>query len=162
MDHKDDGGYYATNGVSGDFDDDEFSDDSDDSLDLENEDITSGDNVSSTNQKVSDFIRGDDRMTDNIMSKFEYARVVGALAKMYDANFPLHLDVKAAAEDLEYYDPLDIAVLHLSMRDIPCPIDILRPMPSGKFEEWNPSEMVFPSEMYDHKFVGSINEEQEL
>lgn len=88
-----------------------------------------------------------DRTTDNIMSKFEYARLVSALATLYAAGLEVHPKVEVEARTRKLYDPLDLAEVHISFRDVPCPVNIERPMPDGTFEIWKREEMILPSEL---------------
>jgi len=87
------------------------------------------------------------RMTDRIMTKFEYARLVSALATLYSAGLEVHPKVEAVARSRGVYDLLDLAEIHISFKDVPCPVNIERPMPNGTFEVWRREEMILPSEL---------------
>lgn len=148
---EDDGDFYDHEGVYNDsiFDENEDSESEDESgSESEEMDV---ENVNLSNTASNIYIRGDSRKTDNIMTKFEYPRVVSTIAKLYAANFVLHPILEKEVKKRGLIDPLDVATLHVDMLDqIPCPIYIGRPMPDGTIEVWDPKEMILPKNLFNY------------
>ena len=127
---------------------DKDGDDSDD--DNEEEEL----NIKQTNTTTNETKNfGENRITNNIMTKFEYARLISGLSEMYAAGLPLHPILQKNKGDI--YDPLDLAQLHVDkfLRIIPCPINIERPIPDGSFDVWSPRDMILPSELVTYKLI---------
>jgi hypothetical protein len=90
------------------------------------------------------YITGANRRTDPIMTLKEYTRLISTLAMMYDRKLQVHPLV--AARQGQIFDSLDLATLHISMKEVPCPVVIERPVADG-VEVWKRDEMVLPSEL---------------
>ncbi|GIW70166.1 MAG: hypothetical protein KatS3mg101_0913 [Patescibacteria group bacterium] len=93
------------------------------------------------------------------MTKYEYARLLGTLAKLYEKDFPVHPKLMEEAKKRKIYDPLDLATLHLSMKELPCPILLVRRRPDGSVLKLSPREMILPDELTienDSLFNGGI------
>jgi len=102
-----------------------------------------------------------------IMYQYEYDRLIGSLATMINIpNFKVHPDVftLSAKQGLNLYKTLDIATFWLdNCKIIPFPIQINRRMPDGRFEDWNPMEMLLPHEVetclsFDHEIKSTYEE----
>ena len=116
----------------------------------EDEDDTSVPVERSVKRKTITILRGDERQTKNFMTKYEFTRIVGALANLYANNvIPVHQELAKKLGDK--YDPLDIAEVHVKETKLPIPIDIERPLPTGYVEIWDPREMVMPFQMLEWK-----------
>ena len=94
------------------------------------------------------------RKTDIIMTKYEYARVVASLAEMYAEGLSVHEDLKDKIKNI--IDPIDLAELHLKLH-IPCPIDIVRPFLNNTNEIFHPHEMILPDELIN---IGKVEDNQ--
>lgn len=100
-------------------------------------------------------VTGKDRRTPNIMTKFEYSRLVSGMATLYSNNFPVHPALMAVVKERNIIDPLDLAELHMEAdRDIPFPLDILRPY-QGVLEAWNARELFRPSDLSNPDLVAT-------
>lgn len=81
----------------------------------------------------SKFILGEDRLTGNVMTKYERVRILAERSKQ------LMLGAKPMLKDVNNIHPKDIARLELEMGVIPYKIH--RERPDGKIEEWKTSEL---------------------
>ena len=138
-DFEDDGEHFD----NGFFDDVE----TDHEISDEEEEIPSDDKHSS---KQTERISLGERKTDQIMTKYEYSRLISTLAKMYEKGLDLDPDLISIVEQKKLIDPLDVAELHIKM-GIQCPIKIIRPLPNGKVEIWKVSEMILPYDLINFK-----------
>lgn len=150
---EDDGrDYYTAVGVDGDYvSDGSVNDSSDD------EEVDDQDNVVKSSEP-SNLVYGSNRKTDPIMTQYEYARAISTLAKLYELNFTLHPVLAKEARKRKLIDALDIAELHMNMKELPYPIDIIRPMPDGTNEVWMPREMKAPPDL-PTLFIQELREE---
>lgn len=99
--------------------------------------------------QTSKTITGANRTTDMIMTKYEYTRLISALAKAYEEGLKTHSKLDQLLDEHrrngeEIYDPLDLAEIHVRNQDIPCPIHIERVMPDKSIEIWYLAEMILP------------------
>lgn len=149
--NEDDQDYYDTAGVLQDDIDEEEEirkengDDSDsDDEDLDDAPFSTSKDVSKTSSKIT----GDQRITGNIMTKYEYSRIISSLADMYSGGLPVSPKLKSFVVGI--IDSIDIAEIHMAHRLlVPVPIDIERPMMGrGQIVEvWNPREMYLPTDL---------------
>jgi DNA-directed RNA polymerase subunit K/omega len=84
------------------------------------------------------------KKTQNIMTIFEFTRLISERAKEIENNMPVHPEVPK-----ELINSLDIAEYELIHRHIPFPFYILRPvgwLPRKQYERWQARELILPSE----------------
>lgn len=79
-----------------------------------------------------------DRITSNIMTKYEKAHILGVRAMQVSKNSPIYTDIG------DLTDPLKIAMKELKEKKIP--FILKRKMPDGTFERWKVSELILPDE----------------
>lgn len=91
------------------------------------------DDEETESDQVSRFILGNDRLTGNVMTKYERVRILAERSKQ------LMLGAKPMLKDTDNIHPKDIARLELEMGAIPYKIH--RERPDGKIEEWKVSEL---------------------
>lgn len=99
----------------------------------------------------SNRIVGNTRTTLPIMTKYEYSRVISALAEMYAAGLPVDDNLKPHIVGM--IDPIDVAEMHLKMR-FPCPVTVERPMSNRTLEIFYPHEMCLPDQLLTIGLVG--------
>ncbi|ARF08924.1 DNA-directed RNA polymerase subunit 6 [Catovirus CTV1] len=83
--------------------------------------------------QVSKFVQGNDRITGNVMTKYERVRILAERSKQ------LMLGAKPMLKNTDNIHPKDIARLELEMKVIPYKIH--RERPDGKVEEWKINEL---------------------
>ena len=137
--------YYTENGVYGD----DVYDENGTDEDSENEDVIEEKNLVSTSNSMR--ITGDNRKTTNTMNKYELSRLISTLAKLYEKNFIVHPKLKIEARSRSIFDSLDLAELHMYMKEIPYPIQLKRRMPDGTEEIWRVRDMILPHELLSRK-----------
>ena len=143
--NEDDGDYYDDVGVLQDTieeEDEEKKANGEYNEDDEDEELI--DDVPSNKElsKPTHYIPQNERRTSNKMSKYEKARLISGLAKLYADGLPIHPDLKPHIEGL--IDPIDVAEIHVKFRKtILVPINIDRPVlgKSNMLEKWYPAEM---------------------
>ena len=81
-----------------------------------------------------------------------YCGLVASLAKMYEENLPVNDVLAEMIGRRQIIDPLDLAELHISNKEIPVPIFIYRPLPNGTIDVWNRTEMILPFEIISTTF----------
>ena len=74
-----------------------------------------------------------ERRTRPYITKYEMARLFGANASRIANNSPAMFDVTEG-------DTLDIALDEIKQKVVP--IQIIRPLPNGKAEKWDPNKMI--------------------
>jgi hypothetical protein len=99
------------------------------------------------------YVTGEERLTDNMMTTKEYSRLVSTLAELYNRGLEVHPDLRDLIIEKNIFDPLDLAVLHISMKQIPCPVTIERPI-NDMIEIWHRHEMILPSELEKYLIGG--------
>ncbi len=130
------------------FEEDEEEDEEDEEDEEEEEEGTPSGEVQS---KIT-YRRGDDRKTLNIMTPYEYARLIGIRAAQIEANHPVHYLVKDAETD----DPIELAELEINHPDIDdFPLIIERPYDRVSnpriIEVWKVRELMIPNALLVHK-----------
>jgi DNA-directed RNA polymerase I, II, and III subunit RPABC2 len=83
------------------------------------------------------FTKKKNRITSNIMTKYERARILGTRALQLSRNAPTSVDTSGIT------DPLKIAEKELILKK--CPLILRRNFPNGTFEDWKVSELIFYS-----------------
>jgi hypothetical protein len=86
------------------------------------------------------------KQTNQIMTTYELARLVGALADYIDTDDEKKLKVPAEIERkaIDFGLSLDLAEYWVIETRLPIPINIIRNLPKGVQEVWNPREMILP------------------
>jgi DNA-directed RNA polymerases I, II, and III subunit RPABC2 len=77
------------------------------------------------------------RITSNVMTKYERARILGTRAQQLSRNAPTEIDTTGLT------DPLKIAEEEVRLKK--CPLILRRNFPDGSFEDWKVSELVYYS-----------------
>lgn len=80
----------------------------------------------------------EERVTSNLMTKYEKAHILGVRAMQIAKNAPIFTDIG------DLTDPLKIAIKELNEKKIP--FIIKRRMPDGKCEKWKLNELLLPDE----------------
>jgi len=86
---------------------------------------------------VENFVEKKNRITSNIMTKYERARILGTRALQLSRNAPTNIDTTGLT------DPLKIAEQELILKK--CPLILRRNFPNGAFEDWKVSELIYYS-----------------
>lgn len=84
------------------------------------------------------YILGKDRISRNILTKYERAAIIGNRAAQIARGSIVSDDIKGNLKD-----PFEIAKQELRKKKTP--MHILRKMPDGKIEVWSISELIDPS-----------------
>lgn len=100
--------------------------------------------------KEGNYVYGSQRITGNIMHLTDLSRLASSLAHMYSLGLEVHPVLLKSAREKGIYDPLDLAILHIGMREVPCPIYFKRHLRDGSIEIWTRDEMILPSELDDY------------
>jgi len=79
----------------------------------------------------------ENRITSNVMTKYERARILGTRAQQLSRNAPTDIDTTGMT------DPLRIAEKEILLKK--CPLILRRNFPDGSFEDWKVSELVYYS-----------------
>jgi DNA-directed RNA polymerase subunit K/omega len=79
------------------------------------------------------FMEGDDRITSNMMTKYEYVQIMGVRTKQLDMGAKKFIKNEGNLSNKE------IALLELQHKVIP--MKIKRPLPNGRYEIWKVSEL---------------------
>lgn len=132
----------------GDDEDQEIEGDSNDESSFEvmdvNDDLVNRDDYYKKMQKDEEKmvkVPADQRITNNVLSKYEKAKVLGVRAAQIAKNAPIYASIDP--ERLFTLNALDIAELELQQKTIP--FLIRRFLPDGQFEEWRISELIQPN-----------------
>ena len=72
----------------------------------------------------------------NIMTLYEYAKIIGERARLLESNAPPTIDVKGEI------DPVKIAKKELLAKRLP--LTIIRKLTNNSYEEWDPNTMILP------------------
>ncbi|CAH6418701.1 Hypothetical protein POVN_LOCUS420 [uncultured virus] len=151
-DNDDDGrDYYDIHGDSGDYDPlaneevDEAAADQEGELGEDEE----PEEVVAVAREEKKFIRGADRTTRNIMSRYEYSRLMSAYAEQLANNAPLDPRVQIDSDD---YIVCAEAALRYRAEGYEFPIEVQRPV-RGAYEVWNVSELILPYELETYGLV---------
>jgi len=83
------------------------------------------------------FTEKKNRITSNIMTKYERARILGTRALQLSRNAPTSVDTSGIT------DPLKIAEKELTLKK--CPLILRRNFPNSTFEDWKVSELIYYS-----------------
>ena len=84
------------------------------------------------------FVTPENRITSEIMTKFECAQVISVRAKQIENGGTCFTDTQ------ELSDPIEMARKELF--DKKCPLDVVRGITDKVFERWHVNEMVIPSD----------------
>lgn len=95
------------------------------------------DDIETENTGKEMLLEGDDRITDPIMTKYEYVRIVGNRAKQ------IAMGSKKFIKNADNLSAKDTAMLELKYKMVP--FKIKRPLPNNKYEIWKISELVIPN-----------------
>lgn len=82
------------------------------------------------------YLTGDDRITDDIMSDYEFVRIIGTRAKQ------ISLGCKKFIKGVDHLSSKEIALLELKHKLIP--YKIKRPLPNNTYEIWEIQELETP------------------
>jgi len=83
------------------------------------------------------FIHPSNRITSEVMTKFEYTEVLSIRSKQIEKGGTCFTDSEGIS------DPLELA--RKEIIDKKCPLDIIRPLVGQKiYEKWHVNEMVIP------------------
>lgn len=115
----------------------------------ESTDDESTNNEERTTLEIKKYIVGNDRKFSPIMTRFEYARIIGILASMISNKPDFKVDDRVFQLSTKTLtDSLDISEFWVDNRKtIPVPINIERVNLDNTIEIWNPSEVITPKEV---------------
>ena len=82
----------------------------------------------------------DERITTNMMTKFEFTNLVGTRAQQIDKSGIYYADLKN--QNMGHLNALDVAILELQQKK--CPLLIKRHIDNKHIEIFNPNEMIIP------------------
>lgn len=97
---------------------------------------------------VDRFITGTSRKTRPVMTKFEYAAIIGERATQIEAgatNIDSRVVARARAEGID--TALDIAELELETLDADFPLTVQRRIAPNTYEVWSVRELLLPSQI---------------
>jgi DNA-directed RNA polymerase I, II, and III subunit RPABC2 len=87
--------------------------------------------------KTVTYLHPDNRITSNVMTKFDYTEITGIRARQIEKNGVCYTDVSNIT------DPLDKAKKEI--KDKKCPLSIIRTIvPDMLYEKWHVNEMSLP------------------
>ena len=95
------------------------------------------DEIETENTGKEMLLVGDDRITDPIMTKYEYVRIVGNRAKQ------IAMGSKKFIKNVDNLSSKEIAMLELKYKMVP--YKIKRPLPNNKYEVWRINELEIPN-----------------
>lgn len=81
-----------------------------------------------------------ERISSNMLSKFEFANLVGTRAQQIDRSGIHHADL--AGQNVGYMTALDVAILELQQKK--CPLLVKRLIDHRHVEIFNPNHMIIP------------------
>jgi DNA-directed RNA polymerase subunit K/omega len=84
-------------------------------------------------EEEDNYIKEEERISDNIMTKYEYTRILSFRTKQ------ITLGAKIMLKDVKHLTIPEIAKLELKNKMIP--LKIKRPLPNNKYEIWKISEL---------------------
>ena len=94
------------------------------------------DDIETENAGNELLLENDDRITDPVMTKYEYVRIIGNRAKQ------IAMGSKKFIKNADNMSSKDIAILELEHKMIP--YKIKRPLPNNRYEIWKISELYIP------------------
>jgi DNA-directed RNA polymerase subunit K/omega len=95
-----------------------------------------GEDLETENKGKEILLEGDDRITDPIMTKYEYVRIIGNRAKQ------IAMGSKKFVKNVGNLDSKEIAISELRHKMIP--YKIKRPLPNNRYEVWTIKELQIP------------------
>ena len=87
-------------------------------------------------EKTITYVLPEDRITSEVMTKFEYCEVISIRAKQIENGGQPFTSIG------ELTDPIDIAKKEIA--DKKCPLDIVRGITDNLFERWHVNELAIP------------------
>jgi DNA-directed RNA polymerase subunit K/omega len=105
-------------------------------IDKDDEDDDEFEDVEIVNESVLNpmiYVEPNERISGKNLTKYEFVRLIG------DRTTQLTLGAKPMIKNVAHMNPRDIAQLELEAKLIP--INIIRPLPNGRKERWNLSEL---------------------
>lgn len=147
--NEDDDDYYAEAGVEYDLtiEENEAKKAAGEETDEDEENLEEVPTATQKTKQIT-YVAKNERKTGNIMTKYEFARLISSAAMMYSDGLPIHKDLSPLIKGL--IDPIDVAELHMKHRkNIPFPVAVDRPV-HGRgllFEQWEADELITPDEL---------------
>ena len=93
------------------------------------------------NKNTDKFVPDDERVGRKYMTKYEWVRLISDRTAQIANGSSIMIKTGKDTVDVNTLTPKEIAIIELESGR--CPLYLVREMPNGQREKWNPNEMIF-------------------